>query len=201
MNDLMPVEQVAQVEVWWPIAHLGEYVAERYEVSTLGRVRYSKDRGTRRGQILKPYLQSERYAVSLCVGPSRSRTSKIHLLVLNRFVGPRPAGLDGCHNDGKPPNNALDNLRWDTHSSNMLDRIRHGTCPLTNKVRCPWKHLLKTPNLVRANFDKGGRRRCLSCVGTHGANTYRRRKGKPTLDFQTESDRRYELIMAGEVVR
>ncbi|RUU22663.1 HNH endonuclease [Mesorhizobium sp. M7A.F.Ca.AU.002.06.1.1] len=51
----------------------------------------------------------------------------VHLLVLEAFVGPRPDGLEGCHNDGNPDNNRLDNLRWDTPESNQADRIAHGT--------------------------------------------------------------------------
>jgi hypothetical protein len=33
----------------------------------------------------------------------------------------------GCHNDGNPLNNKLDNLRWDTFLNNSLDMIKHGT--------------------------------------------------------------------------
>lgn len=50
----------------------------------------------------------------------------IHHLVLEAFVGPRPAGMVGCHNDGNPSNNDVSNLRWDTHQSNMADRDAHG---------------------------------------------------------------------------
>lgn len=51
----------------------------------------------------------------------------IHSIVLEAFVGIRPAGMCGCHNDGNPANNRVNNLRWDTHASNMADRERHGT--------------------------------------------------------------------------
>ena len=43
------------------------------------------------------------------------------------FVGPCPDGMEACHNDGNPANNNLENLRWDTHKSNMWDKIKHGT--------------------------------------------------------------------------
>lgn len=58
--------------------------------------------------------------------PSQTRF-KVAVLVLLAFVGPRPKGMECCHNDGDPENNSLDNLRWDTHSSNVYDAIRHGT--------------------------------------------------------------------------
>jgi len=50
-------------------------------------------------------------------------------LVLTAFVGPRPEGMECCHNDGDETNDHADNLRWDTHSANLLDRRRHGTAP------------------------------------------------------------------------
>lgn len=50
----------------------------------------------------------------------------VHLLVLEAFVGPRPDGMEGCHKDGNPRNNAMDNLRWDTAIGNWEDRKKHG---------------------------------------------------------------------------
>lgn len=47
--------------------------------------------------------------------------------VLFAFVGPCPEGLEACHDDGICTNDAPSNLRWDTHSANLLDRRRHGT--------------------------------------------------------------------------
>ena len=49
--------------------------------------------------------------------------------MLEAFVGPRPAEHEGCHNDGNPANNHLNNLRWDTHTGNMADTKTHGTRP------------------------------------------------------------------------
>lgn len=55
---------------------------------------------------------------------------KTHVLVLEVFVGPRPAGMACCHNDGDPTNNRLSNLRWDTYTANSADKARHGTDPI-----------------------------------------------------------------------
>lgn len=52
---------------------------------------------------------------------------KIHLLVLEAFVGPCPEDMEGCHEDGDAANNKLSNLRWDTHVNNMEDQLTHGT--------------------------------------------------------------------------
>lgn len=51
----------------------------------------------------------------------------IHCIVLEAFVGPRPPGAEGAHEDGDPSNNRLDNLSWKTRKANQADRIRHGT--------------------------------------------------------------------------
>ena len=51
----------------------------------------------------------------------------VHRLVLEAFVGPCPPGMECCHNDGNPANNALSNLRWDTRGANIEDAVRHGT--------------------------------------------------------------------------
>lgn len=52
---------------------------------------------------------------------------KIHVLVLNAFVGDRPVGLEARHLDGDPTNDHLSNLKWGTQAENYDDRRRHGT--------------------------------------------------------------------------
>lgn len=61
-------------------------------------------------------------------GLGRRCKISVHVLVLEAFKGPRPDGMEGCHNDGNPANNRADNLRWDTATANAADRARHGTC-------------------------------------------------------------------------
>lgn len=51
----------------------------------------------------------------------------VHILVLEAFVGPRPEGHEGCHNNGIKHDCRLENLRWDTPRGNWNDRRRHGT--------------------------------------------------------------------------
>ncbi len=110
-----------------------------YQVSNLGRVR-SMDRVvphkysgtiTLKGRVLSPYpMLSKKRLKSLQVNLCKVgiRTAKrVHRIVLEAFVGPCPAGMEGCHNDRNPANNVVSNLRWDTPSNNQLDRRRHGT--------------------------------------------------------------------------
>ena len=66
-----------------------------------------------------------RYTLRVDVGRYRKFTAGE--LVLLTFVGPRPKGLEVCHDDGNCKNDCVENLRWDTHSSNLLDRRGHGT--------------------------------------------------------------------------
>lgn len=75
---------------------------------------YADDRGRKRYTLSRDGLV-KKYAAA-------------HLVLL-AFVGPCPDGMECCHNDGDCTNNRLLNLRWDTHSANMLDKRRHGTSP------------------------------------------------------------------------
>lgn len=107
-----------------------------YEVSNFGQVR-SIDRITLRkdgtpyqkmpGKIFKPGIDKiNRKHVDFYVMGKR-HCFYVHYLVLLAFVGPRPEGMDCCHNDGNPLNNHIDNLRYDTRSGNLQDKVQHGT--------------------------------------------------------------------------
>ena len=95
--------------------------APKYRVSNMGRVRGS------RGWILTPLIRNTYHAVNLFPTKDRSKMESIHVLVLQAFVGPRPAGFHGCHGDGDKSNNRLSNLRWATVKDNIADQKRHGT--------------------------------------------------------------------------
>ena len=97
-----------------------------YEVSDLGGIRTEK-RYVR--AELKPALCRERgyFYVNLNDDMFRSRTFRLHTLVLLAFVGTRPRGMVGRHIDGNKENNALANLCWGTRTENHLDRWRHGS--------------------------------------------------------------------------
>jgi hypothetical protein len=62
----------------------------------------------------------------LCDGTA-SRVRLIHRLVLETFVGPCPAGMVACHNNGVRDDNRVENVRWDTPEENVRDKIAHGT--------------------------------------------------------------------------
>lgn len=85
-----------------------------YFLSSFGRVK-------RRGVILNPYRQG-RYPAIIIKGQKR----KVHILVLESFIGLRPDGLLGLHWDDDPDNNFLHNLHWGDTKANSADAKRNG---------------------------------------------------------------------------
>lgn len=102
-----------------------------YKVSNLGRVRsFVYWRGTTK-RILKPTSKGRQGEQRLCVSLSKigkkSKTMRIHRLVLESFISPCPLGMECRHLNGNPFDNKLSNLKWGTHSENVLDAVGHGT--------------------------------------------------------------------------
>ena len=118
-------------EVWQPVqGYEGLYeVSNQGRVRSLDRVQRSKRGALQRfkGRTLKPSLVEGYEQVALCRN-GKAKLRKIHQLVLEAFVGPRPSPQwDACHCDGSRRNNFLANLRWDTKKANQADRLIHGT--------------------------------------------------------------------------
>ncbi len=103
------------LEIWAPIP-----IAPGYEASTLGRVR------SRRGVLRSRITTSGYPQINVSIHGVR-RTATVHSLVASAFLGPRPAGLETCHNDGCRSNNLVGNLRYDTRVGNDSDKRHHGT--------------------------------------------------------------------------
>lgn len=117
------------IETWRPVVGF----EDRYEVSDLGRVRSLMDNhGARKTPLILTsfkHKDSGYHQVNLKIKGKVHRRYDAHL-VLEAFVGPRPEGLEACHNNGNKSDNALGNLRWDTHSSNLADKHAHGTAQI-----------------------------------------------------------------------
>lgn len=102
-------------EIWKPIPDF-----DGYEVSDQGNVRsYKRSSNPRK---LKPSKTEEYLGVALRRNGSSYRF-KIASLVMLAFVGPRPSGMDICHNNSNPIDNRLENLRYDTRRGNLRDRL------------------------------------------------------------------------------
>lgn len=95
-----------------------------YDVTPWGHVR------DRRLRTLKAYISVDGYwFVNLLVEGQRKHV-KVHILVAEAFIGPRPEGLQINHKDGVKTNNHISNLEYCTAQENRLHAIRTGLVPL-----------------------------------------------------------------------
>lgn len=183
-----------------------------YEVSDLGRLRSLgrvDNRGRRRApRLMRGSPDGENYIVVVLTAagvdgaPGRRLPERMHVLVLEAFVGPRPSGVDACHANDIPTDNRLVNLRWDVRSANRADAIRNRSRLTTSRLpgarirvsgSCIRGHLLAEPNLSGAPVTS--RRRCLACQRGHNAVRDAAKRGR-LLDLDTECHRHYQLITA-----
>ena len=137
-----------------------------YEVSDQGRVRsfHVKTRPRLSGSDL---LATHRRAGMDYPTVTLSRNAKsvgrtVHSLVAAAFIGPRPPGMDVCHNDGDADNCQLSNLRYGTRSENILDEIAHGTHRHASRTHCAKGHELTDDNIYRCKA-RPKTRACRTC--------------------------------------
>ena len=125
------------------------------KVSSDGQVRGA------RGGILKGHFCGGPYRRVQIVRDGRViKNAKVHHLVAEAFLGPRPEGLDIRHLDGDPLNNRADNLAYGTRSENIQDTVRHGTHSYAKRTRCGKGHRYTAANTyIRPN----GARKCRTC--------------------------------------
>ena len=114
-------EDGSTVEEWREVVGF-----DGYEVSNLGRVRSWRSRNGR-GRAAEPHMLRLEVRARYLYAVLGGKAVRLHRLVLAAFVGPCPAGMQGCHNDGDPMNNRLPNLRWDSPRNNTADQVGHGT--------------------------------------------------------------------------
>ena len=95
----------------------------------------------------------------------------VHQLVALAFLGPRPPGLQVCHNDSNKLNNRVGNLRYDTPESNTRDSVVRGThvsALMAARDSCENGHEF-TPENTGWRYGHGGKaggvknRRCKEC--------------------------------------
>ncbi len=188
-------------ECWLPIPGYEGF----YKVSDHGRVRSLERRVIRqsggtyrvRPRILKPASDNGRLLVNLHGPDGRNASRKVHQLVLEAFVGPRPEGFECCHRDDDHANNTLHNLRWATHADNMQDCIRNGGNSRQIRTHCPRSHPLEAPNLVPSELRARGRK-CLACSRAMSMAATRIREGEiaaDEVDMQALADTYYAEIV------
>jgi hypothetical protein len=104
-------------ETWKPVVGF----EGRYEVSDLGRIRSLQFRSVGGLSLMKPTKNYAGYHV-ISLGSNPKRQFRLHVLILEAFVGPRPTGMHGCHGRDDKDDNRLVNLRWDTPKRNIAER-------------------------------------------------------------------------------
>lgn len=136
-------------EIWVPSPVRGD----RYEVSSLGRVRSNWDGG----RVMHPYAhpKSGHLMVKIVAPGSRQRGYYVHRLVAGAFV--EGSGPVVRHLDGDPTNNIPSNLAWGTQRENILDAVRMGTHSGVAKTHCRRGHSLDDA------YRYGNTRVCREC--------------------------------------
>jgi hypothetical protein len=109
-----------------------------YEVSNIGRIKRLKTIIVRNDGVVTVLPEKLLTIRENQDGYPRARLKDrqifVHRMVLEAFVGPQPAkNYQACHNNGIPNDNRVENLRWDTPSNNVRDRIRHNTYQIGEK--------------------------------------------------------------------
>lgn len=137
-----------------------------YEVSDHGRVRrmdYTAPMGTVERRYPARMLRTQLVQGYPTVGLWRpvARHVGTHILVLEAFVGPRPAGAVAMHIDGTRDNSLTGNLRWGTQSENMLDACDLGSRPRGSAY---WAAKLSDEDVsaIRIRLTSGERQRSIA---------------------------------------
>jgi hypothetical protein len=131
-------------EIWKNIPKLvtrdgREFTPDRYEVSNLGRIRTKKQRygqprkdlGNKRAELTEYRYLTGRpdpvgyMQVDLFDENSARSKYRIHVIVMQTFVGLPEKGQVVCHYDDIKTNNQLTNLRYDTMKANRADLKRN----------------------------------------------------------------------------
>lgn len=145
-----------------------------YRVSADGKVWGCRARYTRKisdWRPLSPHPDRKGYLVVSLRRDGRLRNHLVHRLVLQTFVGPRPAGTQCRHLDGDQTNNALSNLCWGTPLENAADARRHGTQPRGERVGSAKLTVDQVREIRRLHAEEGyGLKRLRRIFGVHRTN-------------------------------
>lgn len=126
-TDLWRVSMAAKkiAEEWRPVKGW----EDRYEVSSLGRVRSLCKRGATRVRVTEKNYKGYIY---LCLYRGKERSYRsVHSLVLEAFTGQsRPNGMECSHINGVKCDNRPENLEWASSAQNEAMKRLHGTALL-----------------------------------------------------------------------
>jgi len=91
-----------------------------YQFSNLYRVKSLPKPGSHK-EILRIYMGGDGYPRIGLRKNGRYYVRKIHRLVLEYFIGPRPLGMECRHLNDLKTDYRIENLKWGTHKKNMED--------------------------------------------------------------------------------
>jgi hypothetical protein len=155
------------MEIWKPIPGTDG----RYEASSAGRIRAFTRKS--RGAILKSAATGNGYRmVCISIGGNPQRTWRVHHLVLMAFVGPRPAGMVGCHGNDIPDDNRISNLRWDTPAANVAERLQRGYFRQSTRAK------LTRADVVRILADRRPAREIAAEFGVYSGTIFEIKRGR-----------------------
>ncbi|MGO9154649.1 NUMOD4 domain-containing protein [Mycobacterium sp.] len=87
------------------------------------------------------------------------RSVRVHTVVLEAWVCPRPSGHECLHGDDVRRHNHLRNLRWGTRSENMRECVSRGRHNNASKTHCRNGHRYDEANTIH----DGSGRLCRKC--------------------------------------
>lgn len=144
----------------------------RYEITEEGEVFAANYAGSGERKKVSQYLTAGYPSVSLLCQDGRRRTTFIHRLLAEVFLGGIPYGLEVNHKDGNKQNNHIANLELISHQEN----IRHSAYTLNNESAIPKSAVISEDPLtgkisiyrscaeaVKSGFSQSGISKC--CLG------------------------------------
>ena len=138
-----------------------------YEVSDQGRVKSFYKSAT--GKIRQPVDDTHGYWDLMLSKNGTSKHHKVHWLVLEAFVGPRPQGYYGCHKNDVRKDNRLENLYWGTPKENSRDTLQNGGHLSTKQTHCVNGHEYTSSN---TQINSRGARECRVCIRARHVRWY-----------------------------
>lgn len=151
------------------MSELSDFLSsEGYFVTDDGRVfATTATRGRSIGE-LKTHADKDGYLQVRLTSRFGRKTFKVHALVAEYHLGPRPSPFHEVrHLDGSRDNNHVGNLAWGTKSENCVDRSKHGRGRIGMEF-CKRGHSLTEDNIYRSS----GYRICRTCANERNRLAY-----------------------------